>query len=111
MSTNSENAYTELLGNLPPADRTPADCQHEQFAACASVTRLEDTGRFICELRVVCVQCREPFRFKGMPPGLSFEVPTVSIDGLEANLPIEPEVEKRLFGGARFEMPRLPIQH
>jgi len=111
MSTNSEAAYATMLEGLPPADRKASDCQHEVFAACCAVTRLEDTGHFVCELRVLCVQCREPFRFLGMPPGLRTTAPACSIDGLEANLPIEPEIVKRLFSGASYEMPHIPTRH
>jgi hypothetical protein len=44
-------------------------------------------------------------------PGLLTNEPSVSIDGLVANLPIEPEIEKRLFGGARYEVPRPEPRH
>lgn len=111
MSSNSEQGYAEMVERLPAPTRTPADCPHDAFAACAAVTRLEDTGRFVCELRVLCTACREPFRFQGLAPGVFNERPSCSIDGLEANLPIEPEVRPRLFAGARFEMPPVPVRH
>lgn len=105
MESEIDQAYAELLSKLRPATKLPAACQHLEFAAAVGVARLEDSGRFMCELRVCCVDCREPFRFKGIPPGLSFDRPTVSIDGLEAHLPIEPEGDRRLFSSASFEMP------
>lgn len=111
MSSISEEAYAAMLERLPPATHTPATCAHEAFAASTTIARLEDTGRFICELRVCCVQCREAFRFMGMKAGLSFERPAVSIDGVEANLPIEPEGEKQLFTSASYEMPHIPTRH
>jgi len=64
-----------------------------------------DTGRFVAEVRIICVQCREPFRFIGIEPGVSWDKPACSIDGIEALLPVEPEIEKRLFAGARYQMP------
>lgn len=109
MSTSeSEAAYEQFISKLPAPICQPQDCRHLDFAACVSVARLEDTGRFVAEVRVVCTHCREPFRFQGLQPGILHERPSCSIDGLEANLPIEPEIEKRLFGGARYEIPPKP---
>jgi hypothetical protein len=103
-----EAAYERMLANLPARVNDPKNCQHEQFAASVAVARLLDTGRFIAEVRVVCVTCREPMRFLGLEPGLRWCEPSCSIDGTVANLPVEPEIEKRLFGGARYEMPPKP---
>ena len=87
----------------PPPDLRK--CAHENFAARVEVSRLTDTGCFAADVRIECSQCKEPFRFLGVPPGISFERPAVSIDGLELRAPIEPEGEKRLFSRATFEMP------
>lgn len=103
-----EGAYQRFLGELPSPTLEPKDCRHLEFASFLSVARLEDTGKFVAELRVICIHCREPFRFVGLTPGLSFVEPSCSIDGREALLPIEPEVEKRLFAGARYQMPSPP---
>lgn len=86
---------------------TPADCPHPTFEAQVSVNRI--TGgpalRFAADVRITCALCREPFRFLGPHAGLSFEHPTVSIDGLELHLPIEPELVKVLHPTARYQMP------
>lgn len=64
------------------------DCLHRNFAAKVSVARIEDIGRFVAEVRIHCTECNTPFQFFGVAPGFNYDAPTVSIDGLEANLPI-----------------------
>lgn len=103
--------YRNMIAQLPPPIHAPETCPHEGFASCVGVGRIEDLDGFIAEVRVVCVQCRQAFRFKGAPPGLSFESPTVSIDGLQLHIPIEPEGTPRLFGRATFEMPAAMRRH
>lgn len=66
-------------------------CVHMNFDATVKVGRIEDVGRFVAEIRIHCVECGKPFAFMGMQPGFNYEGPTVSLDGLEANLPIHPE--------------------
>lgn len=89
----------------------PKDCPHESFRANVNVGRMEDTGRFIADITVHCAVCDEPFRFMGVPAGVSFERPMASIDGLELHVPIEPEIEKRLMDRASFHMPAIPKRH
>ena len=66
-------------------------CQHLNFSAECKVARIEDLGRFVLEVKVRCVDCDKPFQFVGVEPGFNYNAPTVSLDGLEANLPITPE--------------------
>lgn len=78
-------------------------CQHEDFEAVAAVGRItdEDGGdivAFVCELKVRCVNCGEPFGFRGMAPGLSWGEPTRSPDALEARLPLLTPSEMALGG-------------
>lgn len=83
-------------------------CQHEQFAAQVNVGRItsEDQPlRFVADVTITCVQCKEPFRFLGVESGLHFEKPTASIDGLELHAPIEPEIVKVLAPHSRYTMP------
>lgn len=91
--------------------KNPSDCPHEQFHADVKVARLLDSGKFMAEVRICCVECSEPFRFIGIPAGISFDYPAVSIDGLELNAPIEPEIEKQLFGSASYQMPKIEKRH
>lgn len=89
----------------------PKDCPHEQFRAQVNVGRMLDTGKFIADIQIHCVNCEEPFRFIGLPAGVDFERPMVSIDGLELRAPIEPELETRLHASASFHMPDIPVRH
>lgn len=98
-----------LIRQLPtPA---PKDCTHEQFHAAVKVNRILDVGKFVAEITVVCGICAEPFRFVGIPAGLDYARPMVSIDGLTLHAPIEPELEKKLHAGATFVVTRPPTKH
>lgn len=66
-------------------------CTHMNFDASVAVARMEDSGRFVAEVRIKCRDCGQPFQFYGLPPGFNFDGPTVTLDGLEANLPICPK--------------------
>lgn len=106
-----EQAIETWLASMPAPTHERVTCQHEQFMVFAGVNRFADTGRFLCELHIWCAQCREPFRFMGLTPGLSFVEPSCSIDGLEAMLPLEPEGVKQLFAGARYQVPPKEERH
>lgn len=69
-------------------------CEHEVFSALVAVNRIEDIGRFVAEVTIFCVGCGKKFQFAGIEPGFNYNAPTVSLDGLEANLPIFPEGER-----------------
>lgn len=66
-------------------------CKHMQFDAQCRVARLEDSGRFLLEVQVRCIECDTPFQFLGLQPGLNLNGATVSLDGLEANIAICPK--------------------
>lgn len=66
-------------------------CKHMAFDATVSVARLEDTGRFMAEIRIKCLDCGEPFQFLGLPMGLNMAGATVDPDGLEARIAILPD--------------------
>lgn len=66
-------------------------CDHLEFAASVNVQRIEDTGQFMSEISVWCVQCNESFQFLGLQPGLDMAGARVSVDGLEARVAIAPE--------------------
>lgn len=69
-------------------------CKHMQFKADVRVARLEDSGRFMAEVRIHCSECRLPFEFQGLPAGLNLNGAAVSVDHLEANLAIAPQGSK-----------------
>ncbi len=85
----------------------PDRCPHEGFATSVAINRLLDTGKCVADIKIHCVQCDEAFRFVGIPAGLRFDGPTVSIDETELHVPIEPEGEKRLQTSALFQMPAI----
>lgn len=87
------------------------DCKHERFHADVNVNRLLDTGKFMAEIHIRCVECGEPFRFIGLPAGVHFEWPTVSIDETTLHAPIEPEGAKRIRSDASYHMPAIPRRH
>lgn len=66
-------------------------CEHKDFTAHVEVNRLEDISSFAADVRITCAECGTRFRFLGLPGGLNIEGATVSFDGTEARLAIEPE--------------------
>lgn len=66
-------------------------CEHKNFSANCKVARLEDSGRFMLEVSVQCAECRKPFQFLGLQPGLDLNGARVSLDGLELNVAICPQ--------------------
>lgn len=78
-------------------------CPHEDFAVEAAVGRITDgeggpVMAFVCELRVECVRCREPFRFIGVPAGVMPGRPACSVDEKTLNIPIRPASSDPDFG-------------
>lgn len=69
-------------------------CTHHNFDAAVKVARLEDSGRFMAEVTIHCVDCKTPFQFMGLEPGVDLDGARVSIDGLEANIAICPQGAK-----------------
>ena len=66
-------------------------CKHKEFKAIVNVTHLQDSGKFVAEISIKCVQCGTPFQFMGLPPGVNFDGATVSLDGKEVCIGIRPE--------------------
>lgn len=67
-----------------------SECEHLDFEAEVQVNRIEDVKRFATDVHIRCAYCKKPFRFVGLPGGISIDHPTISFDGLEARLPIAP---------------------
>ncbi len=67
-----------------------SECEHKEFEANVEVNRIEDVQKFAADVHIVCRDCKTPFRFLGLPGGVSLSHPTVSIDAIEARLPIAP---------------------
>lgn len=84
-------------------------CQHLNFTARVTVNRLEvnrleDSRKFMAEVRLCCSECELPFHFVGLPCGISFHAPKVNADGTELRAPIQPG-RGPLARLAKFEMP------
>jgi hypothetical protein len=85
----------------------PADpdlpCYHPEFDAFVNVGRIGEGDdenpapgmpkHFVAEITIKCGACGEPFRFLGVPGGLSlsYAVPSTSLDSTELRAPIRPE--------------------
>jgi len=72
-----------------------AICEHERFSTNALVHRITETEggpviRYSVDVRIKCEDCDKPFRFIGLPMGLSPAVPKTDLSGIELRAPIEP---------------------
>lgn len=80
-------------------------CAHPDFEAFVDVNRVGtgDTpdGRpaaFVADIRVNCAACGEKFRWTGVPAGLSYAHPMVSVDETELHAPLRPASADPDFG-------------
>lgn len=69
-------------------------CRHVNMDAQVRIARFEDTGGFMAEVRITCIDCKLPFQFLGLEPGCDTQGARVSLDGLEANIAICPAGSK-----------------
>jgi len=67
-------------------------CNHPEFQAAVAVARLEDIQGYMADITINCLSCGMPFKFVGLPSGLHFKKPMVSVTGMELRAPIEPVV-------------------
>lgn len=88
-------------------------CKHENFRVGTNVHRLlkneDDThaSAFLAEIKILCVDCGEPFEFIGVPMGYSPGQTCVSVDCLELRAAIKPKGEALdLTGMAGFAVRR-----
>jgi hypothetical protein len=78
-------------------------CPHEDFDVNVEVNRLADhdggpiTG-YSADIRVQCAACGEPFRWIGVPAGLSPRGPMCSIDETKLRAPLRPASADPDFG-------------
>lgn len=97
---------------MTPDRPTPAHCEHHAFAVIARVNHMEDTGNIVAEIQIRCTDCDESFRFLGVTDaGLLWDRPSVSMDELTLNVPIEPQGQVRLRQDARYVIPQIPVKH
>ena len=78
-------------------------CPHEDFEAWVEVGRITSgeggpVSAFMADIRVNCSQCKEPFRWVGVPAGLKPDRPMVSVDETELHAPLRPASSDPDFG-------------
>jgi hypothetical protein len=96
-------ALVRALDTVEPTPAADPDqaCTHPAFTATVSVGRIGEADLdnpnpgmprvYMAEVVVGCAACGELFKFDGIPYGLSYTAPTVSVDGRELRAPIHPE--------------------
>jgi hypothetical protein len=70
-------------------------CAHRGFNSRVVVSRLEDSGRFMADVRITCNECGAAMKFVGLTVGLNLDGAAVSFDGTEARLAVVPDGEAR----------------
>jgi hypothetical protein len=79
-------------------------CPHENFDVLACVNRLTKTDDdptvigFSADIKIECRDCGEPFRWTGVPAGLSPAQPMCSVDEATLSAPIRPASADPDFG-------------
>lgn len=76
-------------------------CPHKNFEAVVAVARIGDgpiPDAYSAGVTIKCTDCDEPFRFIGVPAGLSSNRPMVSPDETELRAPIRPASSDPDFG-------------
>jgi hypothetical protein len=79
-------------------------CPHENFNAYVDVNRItaSDTDPTVvgynADIKVTCADCGEPFRWTGIPAGVSPRQPMCSIDETELHAPLRPASADPDFG-------------
>lgn len=78
-------------------------CAHPDFTAEVDVYRLTDVDdgpvtAYTAEIQVKCAACGEPFRWVGVPAGLSGSRPMCSVDETELHAPLRPASADPDFG-------------
>jgi hypothetical protein len=86
-----------------PARKYP--CTHPEFNAHVVVGRIEPDlddmpMAYVADIRVNCGMCGIGFDFMGLPAGLSFDEPRVSVGGDELHAPIRPADAEPRPGGS-----------
>jgi hypothetical protein len=78
-------------------------CEHLHFESSVTVQRLTSTDDgpvtgYVAEVLVRCADCQEPFRWIGVPAGLSPAGPRVSVNEEELRAPVRPASSDPDFG-------------
>jgi len=68
----------------------PPACFHGRTETSCLITYLEDSGQFMADFGVTCVECGEPFEFIGLPMGLNLFGATTDLTRTELRVAIVP---------------------
>lgn len=68
-------------------------CVHESFDALVAVNRLEDSGRFMADISIVCRDCGVSMVFLGLPRGVDLNGAATSPFGTELRAAVHPRGE------------------
>lgn len=93
-----------MIHGLPPAANPDRACPHPDFIAFVEVNRLTASDDdptvvgYTADIRVTCSGCGEPFRWTGIPAGMSPARPTCSVDEKTLHAPLRPASADPDFG-------------
>ncbi len=75
-------------------------CEHLNFEAVVTINRLGDpvVKGYSAKITVECRDCKEPFRWIGVPAGLLPTQPCCSVDEKTLNAPLRPASSDPDFG-------------
>ncbi|MFR0354129.1 hypothetical protein [Streptomyces sediminimaris] len=91
----------QLRGHRADPDKP---CPHENFDAYVEVNRVTASDSdatvigYAADIKVNCRECREPFRWTGVPAGCSPRQPMCSVDETELRAPLRPASADPDFG-------------
>lgn len=80
--------------STPKTDKQKKKCEHLNFRSDCKIARLEDSGGFMAEIVISCLECFEPFKFLGLPMGLNLQGATTDPTQTELNIAIAPLSEQ-----------------
>lgn len=68
----------------------PSECDHQcEVISFVDVHHFDSDAPSMADMRVHCGNCGVPFRFKGLPCGIGFDKPMVSLGATELRVPME----------------------
>lgn len=69
-------------------------CDHLDFTANVSISKIADSPVWYADLTVKCSQCGQDMQFVGFPMGLSPGEPTTNVSSTELRIPFRPYTEE-----------------
>lgn len=80
-----------------------SECGHYNFGVEAQCSRVLNQDKtevigYAADIKVLCMDCGEPFEWRSPTGGLSPDRPTISLDGRELRAPMRPASSPESFG-------------